>query len=123
MSVHRPAWIDFYDQAELDHLAMIAHLRMGNHSEAESHAHRGLSNLRPGFERNRALIQANLAIAQLGQEDLELAVSTARSIPAEMASHGRVHKILGDFTTQITTLAPRSRETRDWRAYYKEVAA
>ncbi|WP_410538123.1 Tat pathway signal protein [Streptomyces sp. KL2] len=122
-NARRPTWIDFYDQAELDHLAMIAHLRMGNHPEAESHAHRSLSGLRPDFERNRALVNANLAVAQLGQGDLEPAVSTARSIPSELAGHGRVRKILGDFTTRITEIAPRSRETHDWKTYYKAVAA
>jgi len=119
----RPAWIDFYDQAELDHLAMIVHMRLGRWPGAEQHAHRSLAYLRPDFERNRALVHANLALAQLGQGDLEQAVFTARAIPQEKVGHRRVRKLLDGFTRQITVLAPRNPAARDWQTYYRTVAA
>jgi hypothetical protein len=37
----RPAWMEaFFDQAEIESLALTAHLALGNFARAESHAHR-----------------------------------------------------------------------------------
>ncbi|MGW4079408.1 hypothetical protein ACWELB_39050 [Streptomyces asiaticus] len=52
---HRPTWIDFYDQAELDHLAMLAHVHLQHWPDAEKHAHRSLAYLRPDLKRNSAV--------------------------------------------------------------------
>ncbi|MEU3984617.1 Tat pathway signal protein [Streptomyces sp. NPDC026672] len=111
---HRPSWMSFYDQAELDSLATFAYLRLGKWEDAERHAHRCLGGLRPDLERNRALTYANLALAQLGQGDVEPAVASARRVPAEMAGRGRVHMLLNDFTTRLTAVAPLSSQTGAW---------
>lgn len=120
---HRPAWIHYYDQAEHDHLAMVTSMRLTRWPEAEKHAHRSLAYVRPDLQRNKALLRANLAVAQLGQHDIEQAVSTAHCIPAGMMRHARVRGLLDRFTEQVTTLAPRNPEARGWRAYYRTAVA
>ncbi|GFH35137.1 Tat pathway signal protein [Streptomyces pacificus] len=122
MGKHRPPWMGFFDQAELDSLATFAYLRLGKWEEAERYAHRCLAGLRPGLERNRALTYANLALAQLGQGDIEPAVATARTVPAPMAGHGRVNMLLNDFTTRLTAVAPRSSETSAWLEHRRAAA-
>lgn len=120
---HRPTWMDFYDQAELDHLAMAAQMQLARWPEAEKYAHRSLAYVRPGLQRNSALVRANLAVAQLGQRDLEQAIDTAHRIPEKMMRHARVRGLLDGFTQQVTILAPRNPEARDWRARYRTVVA
>lgn len=119
---HRPPWMAFYDQAELDSLATFAYLRLGKWEAAERHAHRCLAGLRPDLERNRALTYANLALAQLGQGDIEPAVAVARNVPAGMAGHGRVSMLLNDFTTRLKAVAPRSSETAAWLEHRRAAA-
>ncbi|WP_338675980.1 Tat pathway signal protein [Streptomyces sp. SCSIO 30461] len=55
----RPSWVGFYDQAELDHLAMVACVRLGQWPDAERHAHRSLAYMRPDLKRNSALVHAH----------------------------------------------------------------
>ncbi|MET9734745.1 Tat pathway signal protein [Streptomyces sp. NPDC006458] len=120
---HRPTWVTFYDQAELDHLAMVASMRLEQWPAAERHAHRSLAYLRPDLKRNSALVHAHLAVAQLGQRDLDQAIGTARSIPEGMIGHARVRRLLDGFTEQVITLAPRNPGARDWRARYRTAVA
>lgn len=78
----RPAWMTAVSNgAELESLALAAHLSLGKFEQAESHAHRSLSLLRPHMQRDRALNVARLAHAQLGQDEIAPAVATAMSIP------------------------------------------
>ncbi|MFC4507014.1 MULTISPECIES: Tat pathway signal protein [Streptomyces] len=118
---HRPSWVGFYDQAELDHLAMVTRMQLGQWAAAERHAHRSLAYLRPDLKRNSALVHAHLAVAQLGQRDLEQAIGTAQNIPEGMMRHARVRGLLDGFTEQVIVLAPRNSEVRDWRARYRTV--
>ncbi|MFI5799050.1 Tat pathway signal protein [Streptomyces sp. NPDC051677] len=120
---HRPAWVGFYDQAELDHLAMLTRMQLRHWPDAERHAHRSLAYLQPGLQRNGALVRANLAVTQLSQRDLEQAVDTARGITEGMMKHARVRGLLNSFTEQVAALAPRSPEARDWQAQYRTVIA
>ncbi|MEE1838104.1 hypothetical protein [Streptomyces sp. SP17KL33] len=120
---HRPTWMHYYDQAEHDHLAMVSSMRLARWPEAEKHAHRSLAYVRPALQRNKALLRANLAIAQLGQHDLEQAVATAHRIPEGLMRHTRVRGLMNRFTEQVTTLAPRNPEARDWQAYYRTAVA
>jgi tetratricopeptide (TPR) repeat protein len=120
---HRPTWVDYYDQAELAHLAMVASMHLAHWPEAEKHAHRSLAYVRPDLKRNMALVRANLAVAQLGQRDLEQAVATAQRVPEGMMRHARVRGLLDRFTEQVTTLAPRNHEARDWQALYRTAVA
>lgn len=112
-------------QGHLNHavtLALFTHLRLGRWDEAEHHAHRSLAYLRPDLHRNRALTHANLALAQLGQGDLEPALATAQTIPPEMARKGRIGKLLGDFTRRMTDLAPGSAGQRTWTEHRRAQA-
>lgn len=119
---HRPPWMGFFDQAELDSLATFTCLRLGKWAEAERHAHRCLAGLRPDLERNRALTYANLALAQLGQGDIEPAVATAQKVPSGVAGHGRVHMLLSTFTTRLTAMAPRSAAATVWLEHRRAAA-
>ncbi|MGW3633472.1 Tat pathway signal protein [Streptomyces sp. NPDC005122] len=119
---YRPPWMGFYDQAELDSLATFALLRLRKWEDAETHAYRCLTGLRPDLERNRSLTYANLALAQLGQGDLEPAIEAARTVPAGMARQGRVRMLLNGFTTQLNAVAPHSPHTASWHQHRKAAA-
>ncbi|MCU1246612.1 MAG: hypothetical protein JWN02_2522 [Acidobacteria bacterium] len=111
----RPAWMKaFFDQAEIESLALTAHLGLGNFERAEAHAHRGIALLRPHMVRSRAIATARLAHAQLGQGDLEPAVATATSTNT---SHPRVTRMLEDFGNKLHTVAPHSTAARSWSEY------
>lgn len=114
----RPVWLAaHYDQAELDSLALAAHLALGRYEDAESHAHHSLALLRSHMQRSRAITHARLARAQLGQGDLEPAVSTAMGIPAELAAHPRVAGMLDRFGSALKDVAPSSPHTQLWSQY------
>ncbi|WP_329139392.1 hypothetical protein [Streptomyces sp. NBC_01476] len=115
----RPVWFTaFYDQAELENLALAAHLALGSYADAEAHAHRSLALLRPEMHRTRAITTARLARAQLGQGDLEPAVTTAMSIPSEStANHPRITGMLDDFGTTMQVMAPRSPLVQTWNQF------
>ncbi|GAA1912571.1 hypothetical protein GCM10009716_22950 [Streptomyces sodiiphilus] len=113
---NRPVWmIAFYDQAELDSLALSAHLALGDYPTAEYHAHRCLSALRPHMVRSRAVATTRLAHAQLGQGDADTATATAMAVPAEAAGrHPRVTRMLEKFGSALATTAPRSSAVQMW---------
>lgn len=115
----RPVWINaFYDQAELDNLALAAYLALGDYEQAEAHAHRSLALLRPEMRRTRAITTARLAHAQLGQGDLEPSVTTAMSIPNDpTGQHPRVLGMLQDFGDALRIAAPSSQHTHTWDQY------
>ncbi|MFI1305562.1 XRE family transcriptional regulator [Streptomyces sioyaensis] len=115
----RPAWMTAVSNgAELESLALAAHLSLGKFEQAESHAHRSLALLRPYMQRDRALNIARLARAQLGQGEIDPAVATAMSIPPDVvARHPRVTVTIGDFSLKLRTRAASSALTRAWDAY------
>ncbi len=115
----RPMWLTvFYDQAELEALGLAAYLTLGKYEEAEAYAHRSLAQRRPELQRSRVITTARLAYAQLGQGDLEPAVTTAMSIPGDRASqHPRVAGMLDEFGNALRTIAPSSLPTRTWDQY------
>ncbi|MEC4015074.1 XRE family transcriptional regulator [Streptomyces sp. H27-D2] len=115
----RPVWLTaFYDRAELESLSVAAHLALGDYAQAEAHAHRSLGLLMPELHRTRAITHARLALAQLGQGDLEPAISTAMAIPADTATrHVRVAGMLHDLGRRLHTVAPGSNPTHTWDAY------
>ncbi|MFE1171660.1 hypothetical protein [Streptomyces sp. NPDC058773] len=120
----RPVWLEaFYGQSELDSLALAAHLALGDWSTAEAHAHRSLAALRTHMHRSRAITTARLARAQLGQGDLEPAVSTAMSIPHAAVRHPRISGMLRAFDNHLRRCAPRSPHTRAWTQYERETLA
>jgi hypothetical protein len=115
----RPMWLNaFYDQAELDNLALAAYLALGNYEDAEAHAHRSLALLRPHMQRTKFITTARLAHAQLGQGDLEPAVATAMSLPTDsIGQHPRVTGLLQNFGNTLRTVAPSSGSSRAWDQY------
>ncbi|WP_432746842.1 helix-turn-helix domain-containing protein [Streptomyces sp. JH002] len=114
----RPVWLaGVCDRSELEGLALSAHFSLGNYELAEAHAHRSLSLLRPGMQRDRSLVRARLAHAQLGQGDVDEAVDTAMQIPTEVARHPRVQSILSDFTHALQLAAPHSLVSQSWDEY------
>ncbi len=113
---YRPVWmLAFYDQAELDSLALSAHLALGDYPTAEYHAHRCLSALRPHMVRSRAITSTRLAHAQLAQGDAEAATATAMKVPADAATqHARVSRMLQEFGAALRATAPGSTTIRIW---------
>ncbi|WP_338684822.1 XRE family transcriptional regulator [Streptomyces acidiscabies] len=113
---YRPVWLlAFYDQAELDSLALSAYLSLGNHQMAEFHAHRSLSTLRPHMIRSRAITTTRLAHAQLAQGDADAATSTAMTVPADAATqHARVSRMLQEFGAALRATAPGSGNVQSW---------
>ncbi|WP_329382425.1 helix-turn-helix transcriptional regulator [Streptomyces sp. NBC_01716] len=114
--VPRPLWMTAVcDQAELEELALSTHLSLRHYADAEAHAHKSLAFLRPYMRRDRAIVTARLAHAQLGQGDAEAAVATALSVPADLTTrHPRVSDVLLDFGRALRATAPTSPSTRTW---------
>ncbi|MFI1487240.1 XRE family transcriptional regulator [Streptomyces sp. NPDC020747] len=113
---YRPVWmLAFYDQAELDSLALSAHLALGDYSTAEYHAHRCLSALRPHMIRSRAIATTRLAHAQLAQGAPDAATATAIKVPAEAATrHARVTRMLQEFGAALRATAPGNSIVQTW---------
>ncbi|WP_405009926.1 hypothetical protein [Kitasatospora sp. NBC_01539] len=117
----RPVWLTtHYDQAELDSLALAAYLALGRYEDAEAQAHRSLALLRPHMRRSQAITSARLARAQLGQGDVEPAVTTAMSIPRPLAAHPRVSGMLRGFGATLSTVAGDSEHTRTWHQFAQD---
>ncbi|ORT61928.1 hypothetical protein BKD26_02655 [Streptomyces sp. CB03238] len=113
---YRPVWLlAFYDQAELDSLALSAYLALGDYPTAEFHAHRCLSVLRPHMARSRAITTTRLAHAQLAQGDADAATATAMKVPADAATqHARVSRMLQEFGAALRATAPGSSTVQTW---------
>ncbi|MEV0883581.1 XRE family transcriptional regulator [Streptomyces microflavus] len=113
---HRPVWLlAFYDQAELDSLALSAYLSLGDYPTAEYHAHRCLASLRPHMVRSRAITTTRLAHALLAQGAAEAATATAMKVPADAATrHARVSRMLQEFGAALRATAPRSTTVQTW---------
>lgn len=113
---HRPVWLlAFYDQAELDSLALSAYLALGDYPTAEYHAHRCLSSLRPHMVRSRAITTTRLAHALLAQGAAEAATATAMKVPTDAATrHARVSRMLQEFGAALRATAPRSTTAQTW---------
>jgi tetratricopeptide (TPR) repeat protein len=112
----RPVWITAArDGAELETLALSAHLRLGDFARAEAHAHRSLALLRPHMQRDRAINTIRLAAAQLGQGDIEPAVATAMKVPADLVPQPpRVMRMLQEFGSALRVSTPGSTFVRSW---------
>ncbi|NLU68984.1 XRE family transcriptional regulator [Streptomyces sp. HNM0574] len=120
----RPVWLRaFFGQCELDSLALTANLSLGNWEEAEARAHRSLAGLGPHMRRSLAITTARLARAQLGQGDVEPAVATATSIPADSVRHPRVADMLTAFGIELERQAPRTSHALQWKQYEREALA
>ncbi|WP_406088170.1 helix-turn-helix domain-containing protein [Kitasatospora purpeofusca] len=118
----RPSWMAFYGPAELYALTALVHDRLGENEQAEGASHQALAMLPSQFRRNRSLITARLALAQLRQGDLELAAATASTIFELMDGAplpGRLRTLLGDFHRGLLTTSENSRAAREWGDRYR----
>lgn len=118
----RPSWIAFYGPAELLAITAIVRGRIGDAPEAEAASHQALSAIPQQFRRNRALATAQLALAQLHQQDIEQACTSADTAFALMDGDpipGRVRSRLGDFYRDLLTLAPDASAAREWGDRYR----
>ncbi|MFI6415334.1 multiprotein-bridging factor 1 family protein [Streptomyces sp. NPDC050585] len=117
----RPAWISFYDEAELQGLSSLVMTRLGRHAEAEAHLHKTLRQLRPEYRRNRMYYTATLALVQLRQGEVELACSTAERVGprGHNPPAGRTGQLLIQFGQELAKVAPGSRCVADWKARYR----
>lgn len=113
---YRPVWLlAFYDQAELDSLALSAYLSLGEHQTAECHAHRCLSALRPHMARSRAIATTRLAHAQLAQGEADAATVTAMRVSTDAATqHARVSRMLQEFGAALRATASGSPVVQTW---------
>ncbi|MEE1929580.1 helix-turn-helix transcriptional regulator [Streptomyces sp. TRM 70351] len=118
----RPVWMAAVcNRAEIEELALSAHLGLGKYEEAEAHAHRSLALLRPSMQRDRTVVTARLALALLGQRELDAAIDTARSVPAEsMRELPRVSDLMRQFGTTLHTLAPSSTYAVVWDEHVRD---
>ncbi|MGC0415032.1 hypothetical protein [Embleya sp. AB8] len=118
----RPAWLAFYDPAELSGLSGLAHLNLGDGERAEAYAHRALALLRPEFERNRVYYTLALARAQLAQGDVGQGCATASTVMMDgMPMPARTRKSLAKFHTELTRSAPDACEARELMARLREI--
>ncbi|WP_432161243.1 XRE family transcriptional regulator [Streptomyces sp. NRRL F-5630] len=115
----RPVWLTaFFDEAELDSLALNAYLSLGDFPSAEKHGHRCLAQLRPAMARSRAITTTRLAHSQLGQGEPDAAVATAMKVSLSAATeHPRVSRMIMEFGAALRATAPRSSATRTWTDY------
>ncbi|WP_282697571.1 helix-turn-helix transcriptional regulator [Streptomyces sp. CC208A] len=118
----RPVWMNaFYDQAELDSLAMSAYLALGDFTRAEAHGHRCLAALRPHMHRSKAIATTRIARAQLEQGDVEPAVASAMSVPADAAiRHPRVAGMLHAFGRRLEVIAPGTALAHAWAQFARD---
>jgi tetratricopeptide (TPR) repeat protein len=112
----RPAWMAFYGQPELELFGVITHSSLGQPAETEAYAHRSLAALGPHMMRDRALMYAHLAHAQLAQGALEPAVESAMAVRPDIASRsGRIGKLLDQFGKRLSVTG--TPEARTWADY------
>ncbi|WP_256961677.1 helix-turn-helix transcriptional regulator [Streptomyces sp. NRRL B-24572] len=118
----RPVWMNaFYDQAELDSLALSAYLAFGDFERAEAHGHRCLAALRPHMHRSKAIATTRVARAQLEQGDVEAALASAMSVPSDAAvRHARVVGMLRAFGSRLETIAPGTALAHTWTQYARD---
>lgn len=119
----RPAWVSFYDRAELDGLSALVMSDLGRHAESEAHLHRTLARLRPDYQRNRVYYSVHLALAQLAQGEAEQAVATALPLlpaPGEQSLGGRTSDLLRQFDRGLNQVASGTRSAVEWTDRYAE---
>ena len=75
-AVDDPAWLSFYTPAELLALQASMSSYLGRSTQAAAQFHMSLQALGPGYQRNRALYSARLALAQLVEGDERSACAT-----------------------------------------------
>ncbi|MFE5854172.1 hypothetical protein ACFQ61_13280 [Streptomyces sp. NPDC056500] len=122
LDLPRPAWIAFFDEAELHGLSGLITTEVGRHSEAEAQFHRALSRLRPQYRRNRTYYTVHLALAQLRQGAVDQACTTALTVlPGRDGGSltGRIDRLFARFDRIIETKR-RPASAAEWTERYTE---
>ncbi|MFL6072521.1 MAG: hypothetical protein ACJ73S_03895 [Mycobacteriales bacterium] len=83
-----PAWISFYDPAELLGLEGTCWADVGQYHRAVPLLEQALSRQAPTYQRNRALYQGRLAVARLGHGDPIHAVANATTVTLQLLESG-----------------------------------
>ncbi|WP_308346494.1 hypothetical protein [Streptomyces sp. ISL-66] len=118
----RPSWIAFYGPAELQSLTAIAQDLLGRHAESEAASYQALTALPPRFRRNRALVTARLALAQVHQGEIEAGCASAERVFALMDGNrlpARMRSLIGDFHRDLLTTAPDVSTAKSWGDRYR----
>ncbi|REK91110.1 hypothetical protein DY245_06590 [Streptomyces inhibens] len=121
----RPAWISFYDKAELEGLSALVLADLGHYDESEARLHRTLAQLKPEYRRNRLYYSVHLALAQLAQGEAEQAVATAVPLlptTGEAPPRGRTGQLLQQFDRGLNQVAPGTPLAIEWADRYAEGA-
>ncbi|MFD5412794.1 tetratricopeptide repeat protein [Streptomyces nojiriensis] len=118
----RPTWIAFYGPAELSSLRAICHDLLGLHAESETASHHALAVIDPRFRRNRALVTARLALAQVHQGEIDAGCASAERVFVLMNGTplpARMRGLLGDFYRDLLTTAPDAATAKAWGDRYR----
>ncbi|WP_431781080.1 XRE family transcriptional regulator [Streptomyces chumphonensis] len=112
----RPVWMAAVrSRAEIEELALSTHLALGRYEDAEAHAYKSLALLGPNMQRDRAVVTARLALALLGQRELDAAVETAHTVLAgSLFQVPRVECLIRKFHEALHVLEPTRSQTALW---------
>jgi len=114
----RPPWIDFFDSAEVAGLGGLAYLALGQYQRAEQHARQALGTITDAYARNRIGYTVDLAEAQLGCREVDMACATAHQALdlAETSQSARSVKWLASFRSRLSAWA--TPDAREWTERY-----
>ncbi len=120
-----PAWLSFFNQAELAAQAAAAHQLLGRYRQAAHHAAIAVRDVPPGHQRNKTLYTCTLAEALLGQREVEHAAAQATAALDLAATlrdglhHGRTaHRL--HHLRELLSQWPDIPEAREWITSYDQ---
>jgi tetratricopeptide (TPR) repeat protein len=110
--VEGPAWMYFFNQAQLSHWAGHAHLRCGNAAAARVALEHAYDTLDRSFVRERSVIVADLATAHVVQGDFGKGSQLAGEALAltAVAGSSRAIQRLRDLRSQLDPAVPEQRD-------------
>lgn len=113
----RPRWTHFHGTGELNGLAAVCYLRLGQYDLAEYRAHHALAQLSPELVRNRLYYTLQLALAQVQQGDVPRACAStdhALTLAGPSGPSARIRTLLTEFRTHLFAVAPAEPDARNW---------
>lgn len=120
-SEHDPAWISFYDSAELDGLTGLCLAELEDYPRAVELAGRVLTQLEPQYVRNRAFYAATYAqaCAGAGLPDEAVQAGTQALVLLDEVSSSRTVKHLRALHRTLSVKYPKLGVVRDFDAQYR----
>jgi transcriptional regulator with XRE-family HTH domain len=113
----RPGGVSFYCPGEVYALSAITHQFLGEPALSEAAGHRSLSLIPGDYRRNRAMVAARVALAQLDQAEVERAVASAHQVIDLMGADplpGRLRTLIGDLHRALLSRYRDVSEVEDW---------